>query len=354
MHARPPPLPSAHLTAPCPPSLRLSPSCSLLGQYAALLNGTYACMPCKPGYYRSGDASPSNNVCRPIPAGYMELSRAGVAPQSQIVPCPLGTASSWSGNANNPDTSTATRLPAAATQCAPCTLNQYGPRTGMAQCVACAGGTVPGRSRGGLAGPDSCVSCAGAAGGAAATGDGNNTFRNAFTLRCAAVPALLTCAALRCAQLCCVVLPCCCGVLCCAWRCQPLPHFHQRRPRSPPPPPPSLLSCCSATCAFCTPGSETAPSGYQACTQCQPGFVMAADGAGHAASDACSACPMNYYQAQSGQSACTVCPAGTETEDTGNSECTQCAKGFYNNVAGEPRSRGSRGASAGLGFRVRV
>ena len=92
---------------------------------------------------------------------------------------------------------------------------------------------------------------------------------------------------------------------------------------------------CSSTCAYCLAGSETAPSNYQACTQCQPGFVMAADGSGHAASDSCSACPMNYYQAQSGQSACTVCPKGSETTDTGNSECSQCAKGFYNNVAGE-------------------
>ena len=110
---------------------------------------------------------------------------------------------------------------------------------------------------------------------------------------------------------------------------------HQPCSRSPPHPLPPPSPLCSATCAFCLAGSETAPSSYQACTQCQPGFVMAADGSGHAASDSCSACPVNYYQAQSGQSACTVCPKGSETTDTGNSECSQCAKGFYNNVAGE-------------------
>lgn len=43
--------------------------CSPPGQFATLLNGAFKCEPCKPGYYRSGDASPENNVCVPIPAG---------------------------------------------------------------------------------------------------------------------------------------------------------------------------------------------------------------------------------------------------------------------------------------------
>ena len=167
-------LPNALLTVPPPACLRCSPA----GQYAKLVSGTYVCTACKANYYRSGDASPNNNVCRPIPAGYMELSGAGVDAQSQVVPCPVGTASSWSGDATNPATSTATRTPATATQCAPCTNNLYAPRTGMTQCVACKGGTRPTKSSSGLLGPNQCTSCA--------TADGVNTFRSAFTLRCAA------------------------------------------------------------------------------------------------------------------------------------------------------------------------
>ena len=167
-------LPNALLTVPPPACLRCSPA----GQYAKLVSGTYVCTACKANYYRSGDASPNNNVCRPIPAGYMELSGAGVDAQSQVVPCPVGTASSWSGDATNPATSTATRTPATATQCAPCTNNLYAPRTGMTQCVACKGGTRPTKSSSGLLGPNQCTSCA--------TADGVNTFRGAFTLRCAA------------------------------------------------------------------------------------------------------------------------------------------------------------------------
>ena len=176
-------LPNALLTVPPPACLRCSPA----GQYAKLVSGTYVCTACKANYYRSGDASPRNNVCRPIPAGYMELSGAGVDAQSQVVPCPVGTASSWSGDATNPATSTATRTPATATQCAPCTNNLYAPRTGMTQCVACKGGTRPTKSSSGLLGPNQCTSCA--------TADGVNTFRSAFTLRCAAHCTALHCIA---------------------------------------------------------------------------------------------------------------------------------------------------------------
>ena len=45
--------------------------CSDPGTYAGM-NGTdtwNTCLPCADGYYRSGDASANNNVCRKIPGG---------------------------------------------------------------------------------------------------------------------------------------------------------------------------------------------------------------------------------------------------------------------------------------------
>ena len=189
LHVVPLPLPlllfCAHFTIP-PPLLPPLHCCSPAGQYAKLVSGTYVCTACKANYYRSGDASPNNNMCLPVPAGYREMTNADrstaqisghavIAPQSQVVPCSVGTFSSWSGNAASPDTSNATRTPATATLCTPCTLNLYAPRTGMSQCVACKGGTAPTKSSSGLLGPNQCTPCT--------TTFGINTFRSALTSR---------------------------------------------------------------------------------------------------------------------------------------------------------------------------
>lgn len=136
--------------------------------------GTYykegtTCTACPDGYYRTGDASPENNKCRPIPAGYRErITAAGggdpsgtdaIAAKSEIVPCSKGTYSAWSGDASDPE-NPATRTPnASPTTCQACTGRMFAPRVGMQQCLACKAGTVPTKSVGSLLGPDQCSSC---------------------------------------------------------------------------------------------------------------------------------------------------------------------------------------------------
>lgn len=147
---------------PPPPSL-----CSGPGTYE--LSGV--CTNCTDTYYRSGDATPENNVCKPIPAGYREKTVAdalGTLLHAEIMLCELGTFSAW--------TATSTREPATPTTCTVCTLNAYAPRKGMQRCIACKAGTIPSTSTGnGALGPDMCTAC------------GDYKFRPAFV-------ALATCA----------------------------------------------------------------------------------------------------------------------------------------------------------------
>lgn len=129
----------------------LSQLCSGPGTYS---DGT-ACQPCDDGKFRSGDATPENNECKPIPAGYREKLVSGegaAAAKSEIVLCEIGTYSAWSSG---------TRDPATSTECATCTLNTYAPRKGMQKCVACKAGTIPDQSASttDIKGPDRCVAC---------------------------------------------------------------------------------------------------------------------------------------------------------------------------------------------------
>ena len=141
------------MLAPCP-AIHL-PCCSPPGQYTDELNtADSVCRACPAGTYRSGDAAPENNACRPIPAGYLADANSGA---SEISPCPRGSASYW--------TDAATRVPPAAggsTACQPCA--EYGPHTfapreGMAACLACQGGAYPTRSADALPGADQCSEC---------------------------------------------------------------------------------------------------------------------------------------------------------------------------------------------------
>ena len=147
-------MPPAKHAATSPPPL--FHCCSPAGTYAK--NATGPCEPCAKFYYRTGDASPSNNVCNRIPAGYKE--KAGAA-RKEIDMCPKGMVSNWLGTngARNPQTET---------ECKACTLNTHAPRTGMAVCAACKGGFVPASSQPGGP-PDTCVICP------------SGNFRNAFT-----------------------------------------------------------------------------------------------------------------------------------------------------------------------------
>lgn len=123
--------------------------CSSPGQYA-LDNGdgTFTCTACKSGYYRSGDATPENNVCKPIPAGYREKTTsdaAGTVAQSEIVPCELGTFSAWDSDPTNP-AGTAARTPSGATVCQACATNFYAPRRGELGALRGAGWVIQSES----------------------------------------------------------------------------------------------------------------------------------------------------------------------------------------------------------------
>ena len=171
--------PGSLLYLPLPddaPALILGLPCSPAGQYAKLVSGTYTCTACPAGYYRSGDASPFNNACHQIPSGYREkttVDALGTIARAEVIPCSAGTFSSWT-NA----TATGVRTPSTSTICQACNNNLYAPRAGMTLCVACKGGTMP-ATIGGAAGPNTCTSCA--------TAMSVNTYRNAFTIRCAMV-----------------------------------------------------------------------------------------------------------------------------------------------------------------------
>ena len=122
-------------------------------------------MPCAAGTYRSGDAAPENNVCKPIPAGYKANANSAA---DTITPCANGTVSYWSDATTRvPDKAT---LSNACKSCADVAANTYAPRQGMANCLPCKAGSVPDTSVDGLLGPDTCTAC------------GANTVRSFYTV----------------------------------------------------------------------------------------------------------------------------------------------------------------------------
>lgn len=92
-------------------------------------------------------------MCKPIPAGYYANANTAA---TTITPCALGTVSYW--------TDATTRVPATSASdtcqsCADFGVNTYAPRTGMANCLPCKGGSIPSKSNVGLAGADQCSDC---------------------------------------------------------------------------------------------------------------------------------------------------------------------------------------------------
>ena len=142
---------------PCPcaclPLLPRSPP----GTIAALSgDDTWeTCVPCQDGWYRSGDATNGNNVCRKIPAGWKERNRTLTTDdRAEITLCAKGEVSFWDGEVRTPLN--------APESCQPCTGdNKYAPRTGMTICQPCPGGTYPSKSDAGLTGNDYCAPCTG-------------------------------------------------------------------------------------------------------------------------------------------------------------------------------------------------
>ncbi|PSC74950.1 von Willebrand factor type EGF andpentraxin domain-containing 1 Flags: Precursor [Micractinium conductrix] len=230
------------------------------------------CTLCPADTYRAGDATPENNVCKPVPAGYRLKQTAAIADgraQSEIELCPKGQVSFYDTNS--------VRIPKGVpTACAACTeldtqlgftgtakkwAHTYAPRKGMTQCIPCPGGTVPSYDAVLLA-TYSCKACP------------NGMFRDAYTVNDSCVP--------------------------------------------------------------CGPGKEVGPSSKMDCTMCRAGTYMNATRAGGATTlaNTCDLCPIHTYRPTMGALSCLPCPRGTQTSNTGNVECTACPIGYFNNNAG--------------------
>ncbi|KAL4425823.1 hypothetical protein ABPG75_009839 [Micractinium tetrahymenae] len=253
-------------------------------------NGT-ACVPCADGKFRSGDATPENNVCKPIPAGYKE--KTGVTAKSEIELCDVGTYSAWSN--------TGTRDPADPTQCSGCTLNSYAPRKGMQKCIACKAGTIPNVAK------DGCTACTA------------NGYRAAFMAQadCATCPA--------------------------GSETGPSNHAACTPCR------PGYVSDASgADCTACGAHQFQSMSGQQTCQPCPKGYegVDDADTATVACTPCakgyynnlqqhnCTAAPMGTYVNTTGATAYTPCPYGTFSAEAGSDTCDACPPGQYTNTLG--------------------
>ncbi|KPF41078.1 hypothetical protein [Rhizobium sp. AAP43] len=269
--------------------------------------GTYsdgtACQPCDDGKFRSGDATPENNECKPIPAGYREKLVSGegaAAAKSEIVLCEIGTYSAWSSG---------TRDPATSTECATCTLNTYAPRKGMQKCVACKAGTIPDQSASttDIKGPDRCVACSA------------TSYRAAFM-------ASATCTT-------------------CPAGSETGPSNHAA---CTPCRPGYVSDGSAADCTPCGAHKFMSMSGQQTCQSCPKGYEGVADA--NTATVACTPCAKGYYNNQlatacgaapvgtyvntTGATAYTPCPYGTFSAEAGSDTCDACPPGQYTNTLG--------------------
>ncbi|PSC75061.1 peptidyl-prolyl cis-trans cyclophilin-type [Micractinium conductrix] len=246
-----------------------------------------SCTACAIGTYRAGDATPENNVCKPIPAGYRaKPASATVLARSEVDLCPKGQVSFYGlvvgGSAD------AVRIPVDLDeQCMSCSeldgalgltgganppkwAHTFAPRKGMTQCIPCPGGTIP-KADTDVNGNNIRAVCAACP---------NGQYRDAYII--------------------------------------------------------------SATCIDCGPGMEVGPSSKMACTMCRPGYfndrrlaVDQPDASLRAFEvNTCKACPAYFYRATQGALSCLPCPRGTQTANSGNVECTACPIGYYNNEPG--------------------
>ena len=106
------------------------------------------CQECPADHYRSGDATPENNVCKPIPPGY-KLKTAG--DHTEIDLCPKGQVSFYSSRNQDEGVRVPYNKEAECMACADLDeelgeenwAHTFAPRKGMTQCVPCPAGTIP-------------------------------------------------------------------------------------------------------------------------------------------------------------------------------------------------------------------
>lgn len=281
------------------------------GTVSAIVSpNTYAtCNPCQDGFYRSGDASLNNNVCKPIPAGWKEKARNSTTyDRSQLELCGKGEVSFWSDSN--------TRVPADAQSCQACLGdNTYAPRMGMSRCQACRAGSFPDKSVSTLSGNDVCSPCTG------------NTYRPAGS----SSPTCLTCTAGRevdssdntnC-------LPCLAGYY--------MTDINGGSNTSLAAISSSCIPCEINTyqpmvgqtrCLQCPAGSSTQDEGNTECQPCPIGYYSSS------AAAACIAAPKGTYVEDVGAKTYTPCPAGTFSSEEGSDSCDSCPPGQYANTLG--------------------
>ncbi|KAL4425824.1 hypothetical protein ABPG75_009840 [Micractinium tetrahymenae] len=255
-------------------------------------NAYATCNACQDGFYRSGDASLNNNICKPIPAGWKEKARNSTSyDRSQLELCGKGEVSYWADSN--------TRMPADAESCQPCLGdNTYAPRMGMSKCQPCQAGSFPDKSVGTLSGNDICSPCSG------------NTYRPASS----SSPTCLVCTAGRevdssdntnC-------LPCLAGYY--------MTDINGGNNTS--------LAAVGSSCVPCEVNTYQPMTGQTRCVQCPAGWSTQDEG-----NTECQPCPIGYYSSRAAE-ACIPAPAGTYVEDVGARTYTQCPTGTCSSEEG--------------------
>ncbi|PSC70770.1 histidine-tRNA cytoplasmic isoform B [Micractinium conductrix] len=313
-------------------SLSLRSGMSAAG-VAAQTAGTY-CVPCPPGTwlpeqelscmlcpdrtFRTGGATPENNVCKAVPSGYFNdddptrLLPSGIDTEGtkmiKIGLCPIGTTAFYL-----PD---GTRVPADERKCIACAnidsylglsgpelkwAHTYAPREGLTACLPCPAGTVPRTVDGRTS---ACVPCP------------NGHYRSAFMItstckKCAAGSEVCTCGTQAGGE----------GNL----ECVACPEgFYTERGGNCKPAPPGTKVARTGLCNAerCLPGTYQPDEGQATCLSCRPGtysdmpFVKS-----------CKYCPAGTFSSWQA-SRCTDCPPGTFSEE-GSSSCKPCRSGTF-------------------------
>ncbi|KAL4420791.1 hypothetical protein ABPG75_010447 [Micractinium tetrahymenae] len=253
-----------------------------------------ACEVCPQDTFRTGDAVPENNVCKPVAPGY-RLKQDGT--HTSIELCPSGQVAFHDAAGK--------RVPyGQETECVACSrldaelglsggglqwAHTYAPRKGMSQCIPCPSGTIPlniGQSTPG------CAPCP------------NGRYRSANRVSstcdvCGAGREVGPSEKSACAS------------------CRP--GYFMTAARA------SLNTTDANSCLACPVHTYRPTFGASSCLRCPPGTQTANTG-----NIECTACLLGYYNNQQGQ-ACVAAPEGTFVNTTGALVPTPCLAGSWNN-----------------------
>ncbi|PSC69766.1 pro convertase subtilisin kexin type 5-like [Micractinium conductrix] len=297
------------------------------GTWQDTSNNALACKSCTaypdigPGSYRTGDATPENNECKPVPSGYKLKDDS----HSKITPCEAGRVAFW----ENGD-----RVPADGLACAACSsldglaggkrfAHTYAPRKGMTTCLPCPSGTVPLNDVSGAT--TKCAPC------------GAGTYRTAVDISATCLP----CGAGREAgpsanQACNSCRP---GTYMTAEMAADNQNYCAGCPKN------TYRTWAGATsCLACPRGTETQDAGNTECEECPVGHYNNKEGTPCVAAQAGTyvnttgaywslPCPKGTFTDEAGSDACTACPPGKYSNNFGSSQCKDCAAGTYSSGA---------------------